>query len=53
MCGYVMADMDLSIREWDYRDCSSLRDREVNAALNLKDIIPEILRKLRPVEIAL
>ena len=35
-CGYVMADMPLSVREWLCPECQSLHDRDVNAAQNLK-----------------
>jgi putative transposase len=36
VCGYMMADMDLSVRTWSCPDGSSLHDRDINAALNLK-----------------
>jgi putative transposase len=36
VCGYVMTDMDLSVRTWSCPDCSSVHDRDINAALNLK-----------------
>ena len=37
-CGYKMASMPLSIREWECPGCHSVNDRDTNAARNTRDI---------------
>jgi putative transposase len=35
-CGYVMEVLPLSVREWTCPGCQTTHDRDVNAAINLK-----------------
>jgi len=35
-CGYVMEVLPLSVREWTCPACQNTHDRNVNAAINLK-----------------
>jgi len=35
-CGYMLATIELSIRQWTCPDCHEVHDRDVNAAKNLK-----------------
>ena len=35
-CGYVMEVLPLSVREWTCPACQTTHDRDVNAAINLK-----------------
>ncbi len=44
MCGFVMGEMPLSIREWDCPNCGTHHDRDDNAAANL-----ELYEAVRPV----
>ena len=37
-CGHVLKDLPLSKREWACPTCGSLHDRDVNAAVNLKNL---------------
>ena len=34
-CGYVLAELDLEVREWTCPDCGVWHDRDVNAAQNI------------------
>jgi putative transposase len=34
-CGYVLDDLDLSVREWTCPNCGALHDRDINAADNI------------------
>ena len=36
-CGYIKHDLQLSDREWICPDCGSIHDRDINAAMNIKD----------------
>jgi len=35
-CGHIVEKMPLNIRAWDCPDCGATRDRDINAALNIK-----------------
>jgi putative transposase len=37
-CGHKIEVLSLSVREWTCPDCSSVHDRDVNAAINLKNM---------------
>lgn len=38
ICGYKNNDLTLSIREWECPTCNTLHDRDINAAINVKQI---------------
>lgn len=40
-CGWRSGKLSLSVREWVCRGCGDVRDRDANAALNLRDYSPE------------
>lgn len=52
VCGYKKADLSLKDREWICPNCGTLHDRDLNAALNLKNyyVRPQ-WSELKPVEI--
>lgn len=35
-CGHKMAEMLLKVREWQYPSCHAEHDRDINAAINIK-----------------
>ncbi len=37
-CGHKLDDLPLSVREWTCPECGSVHDRDVNAAINLKNL---------------
>jgi putative transposase len=37
-CGYKLAALDLSIRQWTCPECAVLHDRDINAAINLRNM---------------
>ena len=37
-CGYLLAELDLGTRRWVCPDCGTSHDRDVNAAINLKNL---------------
>ncbi len=37
-CGHKLDDLPLSVREWTCPQCGSVHDRDVNAAINLKNL---------------
>lgn len=37
ICGYVKNDLTLRVREWRCPDCNSIHDRDINAAINIKN----------------
>jgi putative transposase len=42
-CGWKKTDLTLKERIWVCEDCGVIHDRDVNAALNLKNLIPKVL----------
>ena len=49
-CGYRYHELKLSERQWTCPSCGKFHIRDVNAAINLKNYVPQELRKLTPVE---
>jgi putative transposase len=37
-CGHKLDDLPLSVRDWTCPACGTLHDRDVNAAINLRDM---------------
>lgn len=37
-CGHKLDDLPLSVREWTCPSCGTVHDRDVNAAVNLKNM---------------
>lgn len=48
-CGFVVDILPLSVREWACPECGVVHDRDVNAAMNLKQL-PEAIGEDTPVE---
>lgn len=51
-CGCINSELKLSDREWTC-DCGAIHDRDLNAAINLKNLatkLPRVPRKVTPVE---
>ena len=42
-CGWKKTDLTLRDRTWVCEDCGGMHDRDVNAALNLKNLIAKVL----------
>lgn len=49
-CGFQYKDLKLSEREWTCPNCKEHHIRDVNAAINLKNYIPQEVREFKPVE---
>ena len=37
VCGYKLAELPLEIRQWTCPKCSTTHDRDINAAINIKN----------------
>jgi putative transposase len=37
-CGYTMKKLPLDVRSWDCPECNTHRDRDINAAINIKTV---------------
>jgi len=48
-CGYKMLKMPLSVREWTCPACHTRHDRDVNAAINLRQVAESSVRSSSPV----
>jgi putative transposase len=48
-CGYTMRKMPLSVREWTCPACHTHHDRDVNAAINLRQVAESSVRGSSPV----
>ncbi len=44
VCGYVSPKMDLDIREWTCPECGTHHDRDINAAINIRNKGIELLQ---------
>lgn len=51
VCHYQKKNLKLSDRRWTCPKCGISHIRDVNAAINLKNYVPQELRKLRSVEV--
>jgi len=36
ICGYYKSDLTFDVREWEYPDCKTKHNRDINAAINIK-----------------
>jgi putative transposase len=36
MCGHILDDLELDVRQWTCPECGTLHDRDTNAASNIK-----------------
>ena len=48
VCGYVSQKMDLDIREWTCPECGTHHDRDLNAAINIRNKGIELLQARKP-----
>lgn len=46
VCGYKLPTLSLKTREWECPDCYTVHDRDLNAALNLENVIKSNLDNL-------
>ena len=47
-CGVRLAQLELAVRHWTCPGCGLLHDRDVNAAINLKNMAVSFTRSVRP-----
>lgn len=53
-CGFKVDKLPLSVRSWTCSNCSKLHDRDINAAINLRDFrVGKAIPEFKPVEIVL
>lgn len=57
VCGYRYRGLTLKVREWTCPDCGTCHDRDLNAAINIKNFglglneaLPSVRGKVKPVE---
>lgn len=52
-CGYVLADLSLSVRSWQCPTCASIHDRDLNAAKNIERVGASTLKgeDIRPTSV--
>lgn len=48
-CGHKLQLLKLSARSWECPECGSPHDRDINAAINLKNQIPRATREFTPI----
>ena len=48
-CGYKVPQMPLAVREWTCPECHTHHDRDINAAINLRQVAESSVRGSSPV----
>ena len=47
LCGYLLEELPLSVREWDCPACNTHHDRDINAAINIKKAGQSLRKRLK------